>query len=127
MLRIATEFQTKSAFLHRFRCYLLLFRLNFNTLISRIATCLETPHSLPVTSLYCKSLKYRYSTVSIAKRSRYPARNQGVAGSILGEYIYFYFDFFACFLSLQVSRAVANKIKHNHSPVVIVSLDPRHD
>ena len=27
----------------------------------------------------------------------------------------------------QVSRAVANEIKHDHSPVVIVDLDPRHD
>ena len=33
--------------------------LSFNTLISCIATCLETPHALPVTSLYCKSLKHR--------------------------------------------------------------------
>ena len=27
----------------------------------------------------------------------------------------------------QVSWAVANEIKHDHSPVVIVDLDPRHD
>ena len=67
----------------------------------------------------------------MAKRSRYPARNparnQKVAGSILGGDVYFHFEFFACFPSLQVSRALANEIKHDHSPVVIVVLDPRHD
>ena len=63
----------------------------------------------------------------MAKRSRYPARNQKVAGSILGGDIYFYFEIFACFPSLQISRAVANEIKHDHLPVVIVFLDPRHD
>ena len=29
--------------------------LNFNSLISCISTCLETPYTLPVTSLYCNS------------------------------------------------------------------------
>ena len=63
----------------------------------------------------------------MAKRSRYPARNQKVAGSILDEDLYFHFEFFACFTSLQVGRALANEIKHEHSPVVIVVLDPSHD
>ena len=31
------------------------------------------------------------------------------------------------FPSLQVGGALANEIKHNHSPEVIVVLDPRHD
>ena len=83
--------------------------LNLNTLISCIATCLETSNALPVTSLYCKSLKHRKSTVSMAKRSRCPARNQKVASVILSGDIYFHFEFFACFPSLQVSRAVANE------------------
>ena len=63
----------------------------------------------------------------MAKRSRYPARNQKVAGSILDGDVYFHFEFFACFPSLQVSRALANEIKYDHSPVVIVVLDPSHD
>ena len=61
----------------------------------------------------------------MAKRSRCPARNQQVAGSILGGDIYFHFEFPPVFPSLQVSRALANEIKHDHSPVAIV--DPRHD
>ena len=63
----------------------------------------------------------------MAKRSRYPARNQKVAGSILDGDVYFHFEFFACFPSLQVIRALANEIKNDHSPVVIVVLDPSHD
>ena len=63
----------------------------------------------------------------MAKRSKCPARNEKVAGSILGGDMHFHFEFFACFPYLQVSRAVANEIKHDHLPVVIVVLDPRHD
>ena len=61
----------------------------------------------------------------MAKRSRCPARKQRVAGSIPGGDIYFHFEFFACFPSLQVVGALANEIKHNLSSVVV--LDPRHD
>ena len=49
------------------------------------------------------------------------------------EYIYigdicFHFEFFALpSRSEQLSRASANEIKHDHSPVVIVLLDPRYD
>ena len=37
--------------------------LNFNTSISCIATCLETPQTLPVTSLYCKTKRRRSDPV----------------------------------------------------------------
>ena len=47
----------------------------------------------------------------MAKRSRYSARKEKVAGSIPDIYIYFYFEFFACFPSLQVGGALANEIK----------------
>ena len=63
----------------------------------------------------------------MAKRSRCPARMQMVAGSIPGGDIYFHFEFFASFSSFQVGGTLANEIKHDHSPVVIVVLDPRHD
>ena len=63
----------------------------------------------------------------MAKRSKCPARNQRVAGSILDGDIYFHFELFACFPSLQIDGALANEIKHDHSPVVIVVLDSRHD
>ena len=39
----------------------------------------------------------------------------------------FHFEFFACFPSLQVGGALANEIKHDHSPIVIVVLEPTHD
>ena len=43
--------------------------------------------------------------------------------------IYFHFEFFARAppRSEQVNGAVANEIKHVHSPEVIVVLDPRYD
>ena len=41
--------------------------------------------------------------------------------------IYFHFEFFAPSPSEQVNGAVANEIKHVHSPEVIVVLDPRYD
>ena len=63
----------------------------------------------------------------MAKRFRCPSRKRRVAGSIPGGYIYFHFEFFAYFPSFQVGGALANEIKHEHSPVVIVVLDPRHD
>ena len=34
---------------------------------------------------------------------------------------------FACFPSFQLDGALANEIKHDHLPVVIVVLDPRYD
>ena len=37
------------------------------------------------------------------------------------------FNLFACFPSFQLGRALANEIKHDHSPVLIVVLDPRYD
>ena len=85
-----------------------------------IATCLEMPDALPIISLYWKCLKHRLSTASMAKRCRCPAKIQRVADSILGGDIYFHFEFFACFPSLQVGGTLANEIKHDHSPVVIV-------
>ena len=63
----------------------------------------------------------------MAKRSRCPVRKERVIGSISGGDTYFHFKFFACFPSLQVDGALANEIKHDHSPVVIVVLGPRHD
>ena len=41
--------------------------------------------------------------------------------------IYFHFEFFAPSRSEQVNSAIANEIKHVHSPEVIVVLDPRYD
>ena len=38
-----------------------------------------------------------------------------VADLIPGGGIYFHFEFFACFPSLQLSRALANETKHDHS------------
>ena len=61
------------------------------------------------------------------KRSRHPAINERVAGSIPGGDKYFHFEFFACLPSFQVGGALANEIKHDHSSVVLVVLDPRHD
>ena len=63
----------------------------------------------------------------MAQRSRCPARNQRVAGSIPGGDIHFHFELFPCFPSFQVGGAIANKIKHEHVSVVIVVLDPRYD
>ena len=63
----------------------------------------------------------------MAKRSRCPARNQRVAVSILGGGIHFHFGLFRLFPSLKVGGALANEIKHDHSPVVIVVFDFRHD
>ena len=65
--------------------------------------------------------------MSMAKRSRRPARNQKVAGSKPGGDTYFHFEHFACFPSLQVGGVLANEIKHDNSPVVIVVLGPRYD
>ena len=48
-------------------------------------------------------------------------------GSNTAGIIYFHFDFFAPPpRSEQVSGAHVNEIKHDHSPVVIVVLDPRY-
>ena len=60
----------------------------------------------------------------MAKRSKCPARNQRVAGSIPGGYIYFHFEFYAYFPSFQVNGALTNEIKHDYSLVAIVFLDP---
>ena len=48
-------------------------------------------------------------------------------GSNPAGYIYFRFEFFAPPRSEQVNGAVANEIKHVHSPEVIVVLDPIYD
>ena len=74
-----------------------------------------------------KSFKHRYSTVLIGKWARCPARKSRVAGSIPGGDIYFHFVFLTRFPSLQLHGALANEIKHGHSPVVIVVLDSRYD
>ena len=63
----------------------------------------------------------------LANRSRCPTGNPMVAGLIPGGDIYFHFEFFACFPSLQLGGAIANEIKHDHSPVIIAVLDPRYD
>ena len=63
----------------------------------------------------------------MAKRARCPARKPGVDGSIPGGDIYFHFEFFACLHTLQLRRALANEIMHDHPPVDIVVLDPRYD
>ena len=105
-----------------FYCFITLYRipmLSHYTLI-----CLETSHELPVTSLYWKSLKHMKTTVSMAKKSRCPDRKQMVADAIPGGVIYFHFEIFAYFPSLQVGGVLANEIKHDHSPIVIVVLDP---
>ena len=88
---------------------------------------METPHALPVISLYWTGLKHRYPTARWPTGLRRPARNQRVAGSISGGDIYFNLELFSCFPSLQVGEALTNEIKHDHSPVVIVVLDPIHD
>ena len=62
----------------------------------------------------------------MAKRSRCPAENPMVAGSIPGRDI-FSFWIFHLFPSLQLGRALANEMKHDNSPVGIVVLDPRFD
>ena len=41
--------------------------------------------------------------------------------------IYFHFEFFDHPRSKQQSGAHANEIKHDRSPVVILTLDPRND
>ena len=41
--------------------------------------------------------------------------------------IYFHFEFSACFPSLQDDGDLANEIKHAHSPLVIIVLDPRYE
>ena len=69
--------------------------------------------------------KRRGITVLMAKWSRCLAGKLRVAGSKPGRDIYFLFEFFACFPSLQLGGALANEIKHDHSPVVIVVLDPQ--
>ena len=39
----------------------------------------------------------------------------------------FHLELFACFHSLQIGGELASEIKHGHSPVDIVVLDPRYD
>ena len=39
--------------------------------------------------------------------------------------VYFHFEFLAPFSFLTAQQSPANEIKHNHSPVVIVDLDPQ--
>ena len=63
----------------------------------------------------------------MAKRTRCPARKPRVTGSIPGEDIYSHAEFFTSFPCLQLSEALANEIEQDHSPIVIVVLDPRYD
>ena len=58
----------------------------------------------------------------MAKRAMSSAEKSRVPGSIPGGYIYFHFEFFACFPSLQLGGTLANEIRQDHSPVVIVYL-----
>ena len=71
-----------------------------------------------------KSFKRSYTKLQMAKWSRCPSGKKRVTGSISGGYIYFHFEFFACFPSLPVGEALANEIKHDHSPVVSVVFTP---
>ena len=48
-------------------------------------------------------------------------------GSNPARDIYFYFEFSLPLSSDQLSGAHAIEIKHGHSPVVIVVVDPRYD
>ena len=51
--------------------------------------------------------------------------NLEVSGSIpVGD---MYFQFFACFTFFTARRSYENSIKHDHSPVLLVVLDPRYD
>ena len=50
----------------------------------------------------------------------------GVGSNPAGD-VYFHFEFLVPFRSEQLSRANANEIKHDHSPVVTVVLEPRYD
>ena len=50
----------------------------------------------------------------------------GVGSNPTGD-IYFHFEFSLPPRSEQVNGAVANEIKHVHSPEAIVVLDPRYD
>ena len=70
----------------------------------------------------------------MAKRSRYPARNQKVAGSILDGDVYFHFEFFACFPSLVVKDEASNSQAYYqnivrpdtsglHSWIIIINYD----
>ena len=57
-----------------------------------------------------------------------PRIEAATLGFAIDTYIYYiHFEFFACSPSLHVGGALANEIKHDHSPVVIVDLDPRYD
>ena len=49
------------------------------------------------------------------------------AGSNPAGDIYFHFEFSIPACSEQLSGSHANEIKHDHSPVVVVVLDPRYD
>ena len=53
-------------------------------------------------------------------------KRRGVGFNPAGD-IYFILNFSLPPRSEQVNEAVANEIKHDHSPEVIVVLDPRYD
>ena len=61
----------------------------------------------------------------MTKLIRCPARKPRVPGSIPSRDIYFHF--FACFPSLQHNSNLANEIKHDHLPIVIVVVRPSSD
>ena len=52
---------------------------------------------------------------------------RGVGWNPAGQIYFHHFDFFAPSRFEQVSGAHANEIKHDHSPEVIVILDPKYD
>ena len=61
------------------------------------------------------------------RRCNFPVVDwRGVGSNPAGD-IYFHFEFSLPPRSEQVNGAVANEIKHVHSPEVIVVLDPRYD
>ena len=136
---IATDSQTKSAFLSQnfnvesvgafviglsqissflSSCYSYCLHLNFAWIHNVIFySCQDSERVLNAGKKNCPDGQWSMCT----------AGKPRVAGSIPGGDIYFHLEFFACFPSLHVGRALANGIRHDHSPVVIVVLDPRYN
>ena len=52
---------------------------------------------------------------------------KGVCSNPAGDILIFHFELFLQSRYEQLSEAYANEIKHDHSFVVIVVLDPRYD
>ena len=100
IILIATDFQTKSAFLSQvwvlFAC-----KLCMNTQIKIKCKWIH--------AMILKSFKRSLTTVPMAKRSRCPTWKLRVAGSIPVGDIYSHFEFFASFPSLQLDEALVIK------------------